>query len=75
FLAITGDINPLHNDQEFAQKQGHPDKVAFGMLTASFLSTLAGVYLPGRYREYSASSPSPISTKGSAPSTSITSVA
>lgn len=49
FLAITGDINPLHNDQEFAQKQGHPDKVAFGMLTASFLSTLAGVYLPGRY--------------------------
>lgn len=49
FLAITGDVNPLHNDADFAAQKGHPDKVAFGMLTASFLSTLAGVYLPGRY--------------------------
>jgi len=46
FLAITGDCNPLHNDSVFAKDKGHPDKVAFGMLTASFLSTLAGVYLP-----------------------------
>ena len=49
FLAITGDVNPLHNDEAYAKKQGHPDKVAFGMLTASYLSTLAGVYLPGKY--------------------------
>ena len=49
FKDITGDDNPLHTDAEFASASGHPDKVAYGMLTASFLSTLAGVYLPGRY--------------------------
>ena len=47
FKEITGDINPLHNDEDFARNLGHKDRVAFGMLTASFLSTLAGVYLPG----------------------------
>ncbi len=49
FAQITGDLNPLHHEEQFAQAQGHPGRVAFGMLTASFLSTLAGVYLPGRY--------------------------
>ena len=47
FREITGDINPLHNDEGFARNLGHKGRVAFGMLTASFLSTLAGVYLPG----------------------------
>ena len=47
FRDITGDVNPLHNDPEFAVSKGHPGRVAFGMLTASFLSTLAGVYIPG----------------------------
>ncbi len=47
FRTITGDMNPLHADKDFAQKKGHPACVVFGMLTASFLSTLAGVYLPG----------------------------
>ncbi len=47
FKNITGDINPLHNDETFAQEKGMPGRVAYGMLTASFLSTLAGVYLPG----------------------------
>lgn len=47
FLDITGDINPLHTDKEFASDKGYPDRVVYGMLTASFLSTLAGVYLPG----------------------------
>ncbi|MBQ7148570.1 MAG: MaoC family dehydratase [Pseudobutyrivibrio sp.] len=47
FKGITGDVNPLHNDEEFAKAKGHVGRVAYGMLTASFLSTLAGVYLPG----------------------------
>ncbi len=47
FKGITGDINPLHNDEDFAKGKGHPGRVAYGMLTASFLSTLAGVYIPG----------------------------
>lgn len=47
FCQITGDVNPLHMDENFAKEKGYESKVAYGMLTASFLSTLAGVYLPG----------------------------
>ncbi|MDD6203108.1 MAG: MaoC family dehydratase [Lachnospiraceae bacterium] len=47
FQAITGDDNPLHTNEEFAKKKGYDGKVCYGMMTASFLSTLAGVYLPG----------------------------
>lgn len=47
FRKITGDMNPLHKDDEFARTKGFDSHAAFGMLTASFLSTLAGVYLPG----------------------------
>lgn len=49
FRAITGDINPLHADASYAKSKGYEDKVVYGMLTASMLSTLAGVYLPGKY--------------------------
>lgn len=48
FLKITGDINPMHNDDEFARSRGYDKKIVYGMLTASFISTLAGVYLPGK---------------------------
>lgn len=47
FCTISGDINPLHQDADFARAKGYEDKVVYGMLTASFLSTLAGVWLPG----------------------------
>lgn len=48
FRDITGDINPLHNDEAYAVSKGNPGRVAYGMLTASLMSTLAGVYLPGK---------------------------
>lgn len=48
FRSITGDVNPLHNDEAYAKSMGHPGRVAYGMLTGSLLSTLAGVYLPGK---------------------------
>jgi len=48
FKKITGDINPLHNDEDYAISKGNVGRVVYGMLTASFLSTLAGVYLPGK---------------------------
>lgn len=48
FLSITGDVNPLHQDKEFAKEKGYENRVVYGMLTASFMSTLAGVYLPGK---------------------------
>lgn len=47
FTQISGDVNPLHLDDSFAQTHGFPSRVVYGMLTASFYSTLAGVYLPG----------------------------
>ena len=47
FRRMTGDENPLHNSRKFSVKQGFTDCVVYGMLTASYLSTLAGVYLPG----------------------------
>ncbi len=47
FQEMTGDVNPLHCDETFAKEKGFDKKVAYGMLTASFLSTMAGVYLPG----------------------------
>lgn len=49
FCGISQDHNPLHCDDAYARECGHPGVVAYGMLTASFLSTLAGVYLPGKY--------------------------
>ncbi len=49
FRTITGDINPLHVSDDFAKGKGFPQRVAYGMLTASLISTLGGVYLPGKY--------------------------
>ncbi len=51
FGQITGDYNPLHNDLEFAKSKGYNERVVYGMLTSSFLSTLAGMYLP-RGKQY-----------------------
>lgn len=48
FRNITGDVNPLHCDVDYARSKGYSNAVSYGMLTASFLSTLAGVYLPGK---------------------------
>lgn len=52
FRMLTGDSNPLHRDDEYAKQMGNgkfEGHVCFGMLTASFYSTLAGVHLPGKY--------------------------
>lgn len=49
FRELSGDINPLHSDRNFAQSRGFKDMVTFGMLTASHYSTLVGVFLPGKY--------------------------
>lgn len=49
FSRNSGDINPMHMNIEYAESHGYQDVVVFGMLTASFYSTLVGVYLPGRY--------------------------
>lgn len=35
--------------EEYAAGRGFPGRVVYGMLGASFFSTLAGVYLPGEH--------------------------
>ena len=47
FSNLTGDKNPLHVDQSFAERSKFGSRVAHGMLTSSFISTLIGVTLPG----------------------------
>lgn len=49
FEAITGDCSPIHVDADYAKDRGYPGRVVYGMLGASFFSTLAGVYLPGEH--------------------------
>ncbi len=49
FAALSGDINPLHVDRNYAVAAGFPGPVVFGMMTSSLYSTLVGAYLPGKY--------------------------
>jgi len=47
FIEITGDVNPLHVDDEFAARTQFGRRVLQGMLTASIFSTMVGMLLPG----------------------------
>ncbi len=49
FCKLCGDENPLHMDSEYAKEKGYDNKVVYGMLTSSFISTMVGMYLPGKY--------------------------
>ncbi|MFI3202010.1 MAG: MaoC/PaaZ C-terminal domain-containing protein [Eubacteriales bacterium] len=49
FKELSGDLNPLHTNDSYAKLKGNQGRVVYGMLTASFLSTFAGMYLPGKY--------------------------
>jgi 3-hydroxybutyryl-CoA dehydratase len=48
FATLTGDFNPLHMDGVYAATTQFGERVAHGMLVASYFSTLVGMYLPGR---------------------------
>ncbi|QIG49139.1 MaoC family dehydratase [Nordella sp. HKS 07] len=47
FAELSGDNNPVHLDAEFAAKSPFKARIAHGMLTASFISTILGTKLPG----------------------------
>jgi len=47
FIAITGDLNPLHVDDSFAGQTFFGQRIAHGMLSASLFSTMVGMHLPG----------------------------
>lgn len=47
FAGITGDLNQLPINGEFARGTRFGQRVAHGMLTASFVSNILGMKLPG----------------------------
>ncbi len=47
FAGISGDNNPLHLNEEFARESIFKGRIAHGMLTAVFISTVLGTKLPG----------------------------
>jgi 3-hydroxybutyryl-CoA dehydratase len=47
FVAVTGDTNPVHIDEEYARKTRFGGRIAHGLLTAGLISTVIGTKLPG----------------------------
>jgi 3-hydroxybutyryl-CoA dehydratase len=47
FAGVTGDSNPVHLNQDYANKSLFGGRIAHGMLTASFISTVLGMKMPG----------------------------
>jgi 3-hydroxybutyryl-CoA dehydratase len=47
FAQLTGDFNPVHVDAALAAASPFGDRIVHGMLTASLLSTLIAMQLPG----------------------------
>jgi 3-oxoacyl-[acyl-carrier protein] reductase len=48
FARLSGDYNALHLDEEFAARTELAQRVVHGFLSASLLSTLVGMRVPGR---------------------------
>ncbi len=47
FGEVSGDVNPVHFDEEFARGTIFKGRIAHGMLSASYISTVLGMKMPG----------------------------
>jgi len=47
FARLSGDVNPLHLDDDYARRQGFRSRVVHGMLLSAWLSRVLGILLPG----------------------------
>lgn|SRR3989344_3853810 len=52
FAGLSGDFNPLHMDESYAENTRFKKRVVHGMLLASFFSRLVGMHLPGKKALY-----------------------
>ena len=52
FSKVTGDENPVHIDEEYAQQTIFGRRIAHGMLTASLISAVIAEQLPGHGAVY-----------------------
>ncbi|MBC7908029.1 MAG: MaoC family dehydratase [Rhodospirillaceae bacterium] len=47
FAGVSGDTNPVHLNEEWAKTTMFKGRIAHGMLSAAFISTVFGTKLPG----------------------------
>ena len=47
FAGVSGDDNPVHMNQEWASQTMFKGRIAHGMLSAGYISTVIGTRLPG----------------------------
>ena len=47
FAGVTGDLNPAHINESYAQNTFFKTRIAHGMLLAGFISAVIGTKLPG----------------------------
>jgi 3-hydroxybutyryl-CoA dehydratase len=47
FAGVTGDFNPVHLDQAYAEKTMFKGRIAHGLFSVGLLSTILGNILPG----------------------------
>jgi 3-hydroxybutyryl-CoA dehydratase len=47
FAEVSGDFNPLHIDEEYANRSIFKQRIAHGILTAGIISTVLGSDIPG----------------------------
>lgn len=52
FAGVTGDMNPMHINEEYAKKTFFKKRIAHGMLSAGFISQVLGNSLPGNGAVY-----------------------
>ena len=47
FAHVSGDVNPVHLDPEYAASTPFGERIAHGMLSAAYISAVLGTRLPG----------------------------
>lgn len=47
YAGISGDFNPAHINQAYAEKTAFKTRIAHGMLAAGFISSVLGYQMPG----------------------------
>ena len=52
FAKLSGDFSPIHMNDEYAKSTKFKGRVVHGMLLASFLSRMVGMYMPGKHALY-----------------------
>jgi len=48
FAKVSGDVNPIHLDDKYAEKSRFKKRIAHGLMSASYFSALFGTKIPGQ---------------------------